>query len=147
MFNFLLGQVYQSNINTLLKRTIVPQICEVQSDGDNIIIMNAAPDGVDDICDYIRCIFHVVFPGKQNGCRCDLQTEFTWTLSGTSYWVLHVIGCDCFHVVNIVGNIPGRLVPKDRNVWPCQGKCDSNERCDDDICYFAPQIKLITAAK
>jgi hypothetical protein len=112
----------------------ISQICEVQSDGDNIIIRNAAPDGVD-VCSYIRCIFHVVFPGHSDGCSCDLQTEYD------HYWHLHVVGCDCFQVVDIVSSIPGKPVPKDRNVWPCQGY----------TCYgmevYPPQMKVITAAK
>jgi hypothetical protein len=108
----------------------ISQICEVQSDGDNIIIRNAAPDGVPYVCNsYIRCIFHVVFPGHSDGCRCDLQTETTWHL--------HVVGCNCFHVVDIVSSYPGGHLPEDRNVWPCS---------QWPSCKFAPQLKVIAAA-
>jgi hypothetical protein len=57
------------------------QICKVQSDGDNVIIRNAAPDGVAtngekyQCASYIRCIFHVVFPGEKK----DVVAIFRWT--------------------------------------------------------------------
>jgi hypothetical protein len=130
-----------------------PQICEVQSDGDNIIIRNAAPQGVDECKGgYIRCIFHVVFPGHSDGCRCDLQTEFltdchTKDEEKCGYWNLRVVGCGCFQVVDIVSSASWRPVPKDRNVWPCQGKCYNHAGCDDYACDLPPQMKLITAAK
>jgi hypothetical protein len=56
------------------------QICEVQSDGDNIIIRNAAPIGLGFCSEfmnrsYVRCIFHVVFPGEKK----DVVAIFRWT--------------------------------------------------------------------
>jgi hypothetical protein len=50
-------------------------------------------------------------------------------------------------VVDIVSSIPGKPVPKDRNVWPCQGLHHDDNFCSDPLSNkFAPQMKLIAAA-
>ena len=85
--------------------------------------------------------FHVVFPGDADGCNCDFTLPFY-----RPYYDIHVHGCDCFHIIGIEGD--GRVIPKCRDEWPCQGDMDG---CLTDtyscFYFYAPQTtKLIVAS-
>jgi hypothetical protein len=110
------------------------QTCEVRA-GTNgkPMIKYDAPDGIKEWTDYpycISCAFHVVFPGHSDGCDCRLET-YSHSRGGLrviDYYHVDVTGCDCLRITGFEcdSGCPTGLV------WPCQ----------DNGCFYAPQMKI-----